>query len=45
MFSTEISSTGKLTNNLARRTFTDSGATEITTGSEIAGARQWSEWL
>lgn len=35
--STEISSTGKLTNNLARRTFTDSGATEITTGSEIAG--------
>lgn len=33
--STEISSTGKLTNNLARRTFTDSGASEIENESEI----------
>ena len=33
--STEISSTGKLTNNLARRTFTDSGASEVENGSEI----------
>ena len=35
--STSLSSTGKLTNNLARRTFSSSGATELEVNGEITG--------